>query len=123
MRGQVPGALPQYDKTAEGVTADQPLLVKFANALLTASNSEAMDQMGPPVHLRHMLRNIVREPVKTLVPPWSWKAGAFAAAVRGAAFFLTNLQAEQGDPILTSEPAWSDDHEARVQGQRSASLR
>ncbi|WP_241655128.1 hypothetical protein [Granulicella sibirica] len=57
-----------------------------------------MDQMvGTPVHLRQILRNIVREPVKTLVPPWSWKAAAFAAAVRGAAFFFTNLQAGRGE--------------------------
>jgi hypothetical protein len=56
-----------------------------------------MDQMGTPVPLRQVLRNIVREPVKTLVPPWSWKAAAFAAAVRGAAFFLTNLQAGRGE--------------------------
>ncbi|WP_263385852.1 hypothetical protein [Granulicella arctica] len=57
-----------------------------------------MDQMvGTPVQLRQILRNIVRNPVKTLVPPWSWKAAAFAAAVRGAAFFLTNLQAGRGE--------------------------
>jgi hypothetical protein len=53
-----------------------------------------MDQMvGKPVHLRQTLTYIVREPVRTLVPPWSWKAAAFAAAVRGLAFFMTNLQA------------------------------
>ncbi|MBB5060020.1 hypothetical protein HDF16_004756 [Granulicella aggregans] len=57
-----------------------------------------MDQMvGTPVHLRQILRNIVREPVKTLVPPWNWKAAAFAAAVRGAVFFSTNLQAGRGE--------------------------
>ena len=31
-------------------------------------------------------------PVRTLVPPWSWKAAAFAATVRGLAFFVTNLR-------------------------------
>ena len=53
--------------------------------------------VGTPVHLRQILWNIVREPIKTLVPPWSWKAAAFAAALRGAAFFLTNLEAGRGE--------------------------
>ena len=53
--------------------------------------------VGRPVHLRQILRNIVREPVRTLVPPWSWKTAAFAAAVRGAAFFITNVQAGRGE--------------------------
>jgi hypothetical protein len=43
-----------------------------------------MDQIvGKPVQLRQALTEIVRDPVRTLVPPWSWKAAAFAAAVRG----------------------------------------
>jgi hypothetical protein len=53
-----------------------------------------MDQMvNDPVSLRLALLRMLREPVRTLVPPWSWKAAAFAAAVRGIAFFVTNLQA------------------------------
>ena len=57
-----------------------------------------MDQMvGKPVNLRQTLRDIVREPFRTLVPPWSWKAAAFAASMRGAAFFATNLQAGRGE--------------------------
>ena len=57
-----------------------------------------MEQMvGKPVHLRGALTEIVREPIRTLVPPWSWKAAAFAAAVRGLAFFLTNLRAGRGE--------------------------
>jgi len=57
-----------------------------------------MDQIvGKAVHLRHALTEIVRDPVRTLVPPWSWKAAAFAAAVRGFAFFVTNLQAGRGE--------------------------
>jgi hypothetical protein len=68
-----------------------------------------MDQMGTPVPLRQVLRNIVREPVKTLVPPWSWKAAAFAATVRGAAFFLTNLQAgrEEATKALVVEAVFA----------------
>jgi hypothetical protein len=53
--------------------------------------------VGAPVHLRQVLREIVSEPVRTLVPPWSWKAAAFAAGVRGLAFFATNLQAGRGE--------------------------
>ena len=57
-----------------------------------------MDQtVDTSVDLRKILRDIVREPIKTLVPPWSWKAAAFAAVVRGAAFFVTNLQAGRGE--------------------------
>jgi hypothetical protein len=37
------------------------------------------------------------DPVRTLVPPWSWKAAAFAAAFRGITFFATNLRAGQGE--------------------------
>lgn len=55
-----------------------------------------MDEIvGTPVNLWQALRNILRRPFETLVPPWSWKAAAFAAAVRGSAFFMTNLQAGQ----------------------------
>ncbi len=50
-----------------------------------------------PIQLRHALRQIVSDPIRTLVPPWSWKAAAFAAAVRGTAFFATNLQAGRGE--------------------------
>lgn len=35
---------------------------------------------------------MLRSPVRTLVPPWSWKAAAFSAALRAATFFVTNLK-------------------------------
>ena len=55
-----------------------------------------MDQMvDRQVHLWQALREILKDPIRTLVPPWSWKAAAFAAAVRGMAFFTTNLRAGQ----------------------------
>jgi hypothetical protein len=53
--------------------------------------------LDTPIQLRHALRQIVSDPIRTLVPPWSWKAAAFAAAVRGTAFFATNLQAGRGE--------------------------
>ena len=46
---------------------------------------------NPPVNLRRALHEMVVHPVCTLVPPWSWKAAAFTATVRGLAFFVTNL--------------------------------
>ena len=52
-------------------------------------------ELRPMANLRHALREIVVHPLRTLVPPWSWKAAAFAAAVRGVAFFITNLKAGQ----------------------------
>lgn len=53
--------------------------------------------VGTPVHLRQALREMLRAPIHTLVPPWSWKAAAFAATVRGLAFFTTNLRAGRGE--------------------------
>jgi hypothetical protein len=38
------------------------------------------------------LRDIVYRPVKPLVPPWSWKAAALSALLRGIAFFVANLR-------------------------------
>ena len=40
---------------------------------------------------------MLKDPVRTLVPPWSWKAAAFAAVFRGIAFFVTNLRAGQAE--------------------------
>ena len=36
---------------------------------------------------------MIRNPIRTIVPPWSWKAAACSAVVRALAFFVTNLQA------------------------------
>jgi hypothetical protein len=38
------------------------------------------------------LRDIVFRPVKTLAPPWSWKAAALSALLRGITFFVGNLR-------------------------------
>jgi hypothetical protein len=57
-----------------------------------------MEQVpSPPVNLRHALHEMAVHPVRTLVPPWSWKAAAFAATVRGLTFFVTNLPAGRGE--------------------------
>lgn len=59
-----------------------------------------MEQMiGTPVNLRKVLGEMLSNPVRTLVPPWSWKAAAFAAVVRGLAFFLTNLRAGRAEAV------------------------
>jgi hypothetical protein len=46
----------------------------------------------PPDDLYSALRDIVYRPVKTLVPPWSWKAAALSALLRGITFFVGNLR-------------------------------
>ena len=46
----------------------------------------------PRDDLYSALRDIVFRPVKTLVPPWSWKAAALSALLRGIAFFVSNLR-------------------------------
>jgi hypothetical protein len=38
-----------------------------------------------PVNLKHALPEMLRHPFRTIVPPWSWKAAACTAAVRGVA--------------------------------------
>ena len=34
---------------------------------------------------------MIAHPIRTIVPPWSWKAAACSAVVRALAFFVTNL--------------------------------
>ena len=46
----------------------------------------------PPDDLYSALRDIVFRPVKTLAPPWSWKAAALSALLRGITFFVGNLR-------------------------------
>jgi hypothetical protein len=40
---------------------------------------------------------MIRSPLRTIVPPWSWKAAACTATVRAVAFFVTNLQSGRGE--------------------------
>ena len=49
-----------------------------------------------PLNLRNALHEMAVHPIRTLVPPWSWKAAALAATVRGLAFFVTNVQVGRG---------------------------
>jgi hypothetical protein len=46
----------------------------------------------PPDYLNQALPEMVRHPLRTIVPPWSWKAAACTAAVRASAFFASNLR-------------------------------
>jgi hypothetical protein len=48
---------------------------------------------NPPEDLRQALFAMMAHPIRTIVPPWSWKAAACSAVVRALAFFVTNLQA------------------------------
>jgi len=46
----------------------------------------------PPEDLNLALKQMLRSPVRTLVPPWSWKAAAFSALLRSATFFVSNIR-------------------------------
>ncbi len=50
------------------------------------------DLSSPPEELKQALQRMLRSPLRTLVPPWSWKAAAFTSVLRGIAFFATNLK-------------------------------
>jgi hypothetical protein len=47
---------------------------------------------SPPEDLGLALLDMLRSPIRTIVPPWSWKAAAFSAVLRAAAFFVANLR-------------------------------
>ena len=63
----------------------------------------------PPDDLRQALKDILLRPVKTLVPPWSWKAATFSALLRAATFFAANLRAgrEQAVKAMLIEAAFA----------------
>lgn len=46
----------------------------------------------PPECLREGVARLIQSPLKTIAPPWSWKAATCNAVVRALAFFATNLQ-------------------------------
>ena len=48
--------------------------------------------LAPPEDLKQALRQILEHPVRTLIPPWSWKAAVFNAVLRALTFFATNLR-------------------------------
>ncbi len=59
-----------------------------------------MTQTQPATdNLWHALRDMVTNPIRTLVPPWSWKAAALNALLRGAMFFITNLRAGKHEAV------------------------
>ena len=57
------------------------------------------EMVDAPVNLGRALREMLSNPLRTLVPPWSWKAAALAATVRGLTFFATNLQAGRNEAV------------------------
>jgi hypothetical protein len=48
---------------------------------------------GQDEDLGAVLRAVVRRPVRTLMPVWSWKSAGVSALLRAATFFATNLRA------------------------------
>jgi hypothetical protein len=46
----------------------------------------------PPKNLLKALKEMALRPIKTIVPPWSWKAAIFGSLLRSATFFTANLR-------------------------------
>ena len=67
-------------------------IVCFADLPCIKPNAMREAPPNAPEDLRQALSAMIAHPVRTIVPPWSWKAGACSAVVRALAFFLTNLQ-------------------------------
>lgn len=53
----------------------------------------------PNDHLARHLRTILRHPIRSLLPMWSWKSAALSALLRASTFFVTNLRAGRYDAI------------------------
>jgi hypothetical protein len=58
-----------------------------------------------PQHLYQALEEMAHHPLRTIVPPWSWKAAACTAVIRALAFFAANLRSgrEQATKALVVE--------------------
>jgi hypothetical protein len=65
-------------------------------------NARPMSQAAPlligqhpdaSTDLRKTLVGMIKSPIRSIVPPWSWKAAVFSAALRALTFFVTNLKA------------------------------
>jgi hypothetical protein len=41
------------------------------------------------------LVGMIKNPIRSIVPPWSWKAAVFSATLRALTFFVTNLKSGQ----------------------------
>ena len=54
----------------------------------------------PPDDLYSAMRDIALRPLRTLVPPWSWKAAALSALLRGITFYLSNLRSGHQKALL-----------------------
>ncbi len=74
-----------------------------------ASNSLMRPSSIPPADLFQALQEMARNPLRTIVPPWSWKAAACTAAVRATAFFVSNLKSgdKQAAKALLVEAAFA----------------
>lgn len=57
------------------------------------SNTEKASPHGTQeTSLWAMLSGMIVHPVRSIVPPWSWKAAAFMAVLRAVTFFATNIR-------------------------------
>jgi hypothetical protein len=54
---------------------------------------------APEDHIGHAVWEIIRHPLRTLVPMWSWKAAAISAVLRAGTFFATNLKAGRSHAV------------------------
>ena len=55
-------------------------------------SGDVQPRSSPPEDLYGALWDILRRPVKTLVPPWSWKAALLSGLLRAGTFFTSNLK-------------------------------
>jgi hypothetical protein len=67
-------------------------IVGFADFPCIKPNAMREAPSNAPEDLRQALSAMIAHPIRTIVPPWSWKAAACSAVVRALAFFVTNLQ-------------------------------
>lgn len=75
------------------------------------ASNDLMGRFSPatPQHLSQALKEMVRHPLRTIVPPWSWKAAACTATIRAFAFFAANLRSgrEQATKALLVEAVFA----------------
>jgi hypothetical protein len=65
----------------------EPVQIRSSVGGVLEDTPERGDELG------RVLLQMVRHPVRTLGPCWSWKAATMSAAFRAATFFATNLRA------------------------------
>jgi hypothetical protein len=67
-------------------------IVGFADLPCIKQNAMREAPPNAPEDLRQAVYAMIAHPIRTIVPPWRWKAAACSAVVRALAFLGTNLQ-------------------------------